>query len=248
MSAVRNLFHTLHRNYRQNRYLASVIRSRWFVDRKQTFEQNSIACAWDYTRQFERERHQQVLARVTERRGLGNWGRVLELGCYSGMFTQELAPRCTTLTACDISADACARTASRCAKLPQVQVQQLNIEKDEIAGTYDLVFAMDILSLIFGRDRLAKVSSKIAAALDTNGLLIVTDCRLDPDLRDAWFRRWVPTGVESIVNLLAEQLGWRLLHREFHPRSGEDAGPHYMAHVIALLEKPTATVGAKSYE
>jgi 2-polyprenyl-3-methyl-5-hydroxy-6-metoxy-1,4-benzoquinol methylase len=224
-------------SYRQARYLASVARSRWFADTQRTFDQISGARAWDYSTELERERYERVQARVAGVRGNSSWGRALELGCYDGTFTQELAAHCSEVAACDVSSNACARTRSRCAHLLHVRATRLNIETDEITGIYDVVFAMDILNYVYGRDKMLKASAKIAAALNDRGLLIITDCRLAPYIRDAWFRYFVPVGAENIVRLFANRPEWRLLSAEFHPDSGEDVGSHYMAHVIALFEK-----------
>jgi 2-polyprenyl-3-methyl-5-hydroxy-6-metoxy-1,4-benzoquinol methylase len=227
----------LERTYRQARYLASVARSRWFAKTEQVFDQISVTSAWDYLSQPERERHQRVLACVSELRGNQNWGSALELGCYDGVFTQQLATRCTEVLACDISPRACSRTCSRCASLPQVRTERLNIEVDKISGTYDLIFAMDILNFVYGRDKMLKVSSTLASILKEDGLLVITDCRLAPYVRNAWFRFWVPVGGDNIVRLFASCTPWCLLRSEFHPDSGEDIGSEYMAHVLAFFKK-----------
>ena len=228
--------HALERTYRQARYLASVVRSRWFSDTQQTFDHISLTRAWNYCSQMEQERHRHVLSRLIELRGAA-WGRALELGCYDGVFTEQLAAYCTAVLACDVSPNACARTHLRCAQLARVRTAQLNLESDAIPGKYDLIFAMDILNYVYGRDKMLEISSKLSAALADNGLLVITDCRLAPYIRDAWFQSWVPVGADNIVAFFSSQPQWTLLASQYHPQSGHDVGPDYLAHLIAFFEK-----------
>ena len=225
----------LEKTYRQARYLASVARSRWWTNPERVFDQISATHAWEYRSEMERQRHERVLAIISEQRGSERWGAALEIGCYDGIFTQELAARCSQVLACDVSSDACSRTASRCAPLPHVRTTHLNVETDEIPGQYDLIFVMDVLNYIYGRDKMRTVSARLASALKENGLLVITDCRLAPFIREAWFRFWLPVGGDNIVSFFASQPPWQLLRSEFHPASGEDAGDDYMAHVLAFF-------------
>ena len=237
VDTVRAVVQGLTNNYRRVRYLASVARSRWFTDPQDTFEQISLSRAWDYESELERQRHRRVLEEVACLRGTANWGNALELGCHDGVFTLDLASRCTHVMACDISSDACARARLRCSPLSQVEVARLNVEIDTFPGKYDLIFAMDILNYVYGRDRMLGLCSKISAALERDGLLVITECRLAHYIQDGWFRSWVPVGGDIIVDLFASEPALRLVHREFHPDAGQDVGPHYMAHVIAMYEK-----------
>lgn len=236
MSSIRRVTQSLEKGYRQARYLGSAARGRWFSDPAQTFDEISIAQAWDYNSQLEQERYARVLAKLQQLRGPA-WGKALELGCHNGVFTRLLANHCCEVVACDFSRDACRRTQARCAELANVRVQRFDVDREYIPGQYDLVFAMDILNYVYGRDKMLRISSKLAAVTQGGAILVVTDCRLAPYIRDAWFRYFVPVGGDNIADLFATRPEWKLLDREFHPDSGEDVGPHYMAHVIALFER-----------
>lgn len=239
LSSIRRVTKNLEKGYRQARYLGSVARSRWFSDPAQTFDQISTAQAWNYNSELEQERYARVLSKLDRLRGR-TWGGALELGCHDGVFTRLLADRCREVVACDISHDACQRTRTRCAGLANVRVQRFDIEKENVPGLYDLVFAMDILNYVYGRDKMLRIQARIAAALKPSGILVITDCRLAPYIRDAWFRYFVPVGGDNIADLFAMRPEWKLLERGFHPDSGEDVGPHYMAHVIAIFERTGA--------
>jgi SAM-dependent methyltransferase len=235
LSSLRRMVEGVGKGYRQARYLGSVARNRWFTDMENTFDQVSRARPWDYASQLEQERYARVIARVTDVRG-NNWERALELGAHHGDFTEALANRCGEVLACDISSAACDQIRSRFAELAHVHVQKLNLETDPLPGIFDCAFVMDILNYIYGRDKMLRISSKLAAALRPGGTLVITDCRLAPYIRESWFRYLVPIGGDNIADLFASRPEWSLLSREFHPHSGTDR-PDYMAHVIALFER-----------
>jgi len=239
LSSIRQVAESLGKSYRQARYLGSVARSRWFSDTARMFDEISVARAWDYNSQLEQERYARVLAKIDRLRG-PDWGSALELGCHDGIFTRQLADRCREVVACDISSDACQRTRSRCEGLSQVRVQPVDVETQDIDGKFDLIFAMDILNYVYGRDKMLRTSATLAAAMKPSGILVITDCRLAPYIRDAWFRYLVPVGGDNIADLFAMRPEWKQVEREFHPDSGEDLGPQYMAHVIAMFTRTGA--------
>jgi hypothetical protein len=92
----------------------------------------------------ELERHRRTLAAaaVSYKKP---WDDVLELGCSEGVFTCQLATRCRSLRAWDISAVACKRAAERCCAHANLSIQKRDLVYDLIQGTYGLIFVTDIL-------------------------------------------------------------------------------------------------------
>ena len=76
--------------------------------------------------------------RTLEVCGQGPLGRVLELGCAVGSFTELLAPRATEVLALDVSPAAVEQVAQRLRDQPNVRVQAITIPADFQQGTFDL--------------------------------------------------------------------------------------------------------------
>jgi SAM-dependent methyltransferase len=191
---------------------------------------------WDYDLPLERERHERILAAAEAASGGTRWESVLEVGCAEGHFTTRLAQHTSALAACDVSAEACRRTAVRCAALPHVSVAQLDLERDPLPGIHDVVFAMDVLEYVHGRGALSRVASKLARALRPGGALAVTATRLPPRLERCWWARWLVEGGAEIIDLLAGRPDLQLAHRQLHETEVVSGGPNeYCAHVIAVF-------------
>lgn len=212
--------------YRHTCVLARMAYEGWWADRRRLNDRSFLRQQWDAGVPAEQERYARVLTALTEQLGEPPWGEVLEVGCGEGLFTLELARRCRLVTACDVSTVACARAAERCAAHPHVRVSQREIEKDSISGKFDVVFAMGVLEYIHGRDRLDRVTHKLAEALRGGGILVLNSSRLPPDMEGAWWARWLGEGGLHHMAFLEGRHGLRLFHREIHP-----------AYVAALYQK-----------
>lgn len=158
------------------------------------------------------------------------------MGCSEGVFTLQLARRCRSVAAYDISPVACMRAAERCTAYPQVRVEKLNVIRDDIPGHYDVVFVMDLLEYIHGRTRMKEVVAKLANAVRDGGLFVFCGCRLPAAIRGKWLVRRLPEGGDSLVAFLSGGFGLRLAYQEMHPETGRNF-PGYPDHVIALFEK-----------
>lgn len=210
--------------YRHAQILTAIAYERWWADRQLMNDRSILNAEWNFEASAEQERHRSALAAVTARRGPVSWGDVLEIGCAEGLFTAQLVQRSASVTAYDVSAVACERTARR---LPQVRVQRLNIERDAIPGVFDIVFVMDVLGYVHGRDQLRPVSQKLAGALRRGGLLVFTDQRLHlPQMENCWWARWLVEGGLQLLTFLDGRQGLQLAYQELHPR-----------HVIGIYEK-----------
>lgn len=210
--------------YRHAQLLTTVAHERWWADRQLTNDRSILTGEWHFDAPPEQERHRRVMAAVTARLGAASWGDVLEIGCAEGLFTAELVRRSASVTAYDVSAIACERTAR---KLPQVRVQHLNIERAPIPDGFDIVFVMDVLGYIHGRGQLERVSQKLAGALCRGGLLVFTEQRLHlPRIENCWWARWLVEGGLQLLRFLDGRHGLRLAYQELHPR-----------YVIGIYEK-----------
>lgn len=191
---------------------------------------------WDYEKPIEQERYALILNAVSAYRGRNNWGEVLEVGCAQGVFTEQLALRCRSLTASDISPLACARATRRCATMTHVRVMQSDITREDIAGRFDVVFALDLLEALHGRQRIGRVVNRLVGAVRPGGLLVVSSSRLPERMRDS---RWAQRMIEGADNHLAHirtHADVRLVHHEFYPEAGSGISG-YPQHLIAIFQK-----------
>ncbi len=83
--------------------------------------------------------------RTLEVCGNGNLGRVLEIGCAVGSFTELLAPRVTDLLAIDVSEAAIQQARERMSGHPNVHPEVRALPADFPDGPFDLIVASDVL-------------------------------------------------------------------------------------------------------
>ena len=222
--------------YRNSVYLFQVAREQCFGDWRQETDESRVNTEWEYEWGIEQERYQLVLSAITSLRADISQASVLEIGCYYGVFTARLAESCASVTACDMSPVARELAARRCRDFKNVVVREIDISRDEVQGKYDIVFAMDVLEYVHGRKTLLNAVDKLLNVLRPEGLLVFTDVRLAPVLRDAWWQRWLPEGADAVMKLISKRPAVRLEHWEFHPGDGLPSGG-YLAHVIAVFRK-----------
>lgn len=210
--------------YRHAQLLSDMARERWWSDPKEMNDRAIINREWCFESPSEQERYQRVLSAVHRVRGSAVWGDVLEVGCAEGLFTGELVGRSESVTTCDVSAVACERTAMR---WPAVAVRRLDIQTDRIPGTFDVVFAMCVMTYVHGRRRLDKVAANVADALEAGGLFVMNELRFhDPRIENCWWARWLGEGGLQLVRFVDGRHGLHLVHEEIHER-----------YVIAVYEK-----------
>ena len=103
--------------------------------------------------------------------GEGPFGRVLELGCAVGSFTEILAPRASDVLAVDVSQAAVDQVARRLHDHPNVRAKALSIPGEFPDETFDLVVASDVLYYL-SVEELQRCVAKIEAALSDGGAFV----------------------------------------------------------------------------
>lgn len=195
---------------------------------------------WNFDTPVEQERHRRIIAAVRQRIGPEPWGDIFELGCSEGAFTSRLVRLGRSVTACDVSAVACAKSSKRFIDQRHIRIQRLDCIRQDISGEYDLIFAMDVLEMIYGRRRVDAVISKLLNALRPGGMLIFSGCLLPEYARQTRWARRLLLGADNQLSCLL-RCGLQLVHREDFPEAGRRI-PGYPDHVIALLRKQVTTV------
>ena len=109
--------------------------------------------------------------RTLEVCGEGPLGRVLEIGCAVGSFTELLAPRATDVLALDVSPAAVEQVARRLRDHPNVRSQAMTIPAEFPGGTFDLVVASDVLYYLPVED-VQRCLERIEAAVAEGGALV----------------------------------------------------------------------------
>lgn len=73
-----------------------------------------------------------------------HYGSALEIGCSTGVLTRDLAARCDSVLAVDLSAEAVKTAARRTAGLPSVRTLQLAVPERWPEGTFDLIVLSEV--------------------------------------------------------------------------------------------------------
>lgn len=109
--------------------------------------------------------------RTLEVCGEGPLGRVLELGCAVGTFTEVLAPRAADLLAVDVSQSAVDQVAQRLHGRPNVRTAAMDLPEEFPDELFDLVVASDVLYYL-PVEELVRCIGRIEAVLDHGGALV----------------------------------------------------------------------------
>lgn len=131
---------------------------------------------WGYTNDYEQTKYEQTLELIPE-----SAAHVLEVGCAEGHFSAQLAPRVVELLATDISQVAVDRAAERCADHGHARFEALDLSRDPIPGSYDVIVCSEVLYYLGSRQRLRAVADKLASALVPGGHLVMAHANLTVD-------------------------------------------------------------------
>jgi SAM-dependent methyltransferase len=210
--------------YRHVQLLSTIAYERWWADPQRLNDRAILNGEWHFESPAEQARYQLVLTAATASRGDAPWGDVLEIGCAEGLFTREIIRRAASVTAYDISRIACERTVRA---FPSIRVQRVDIEREPVPGTFDLIFLMCVLGCLHGRRTLRYVSTNLANALRPGGLLVFNELRFhNPAMDDCWWARALVEGGQQLSRFLDGRHGLSLIHHEMH-----------VGHVIGIYEK-----------
>ncbi|HEY4381880.1 MAG TPA: SAM-dependent methyltransferase [Acidobacteriaceae bacterium] len=210
------------------------------LEPKEAADEAHRAGTWNFDNPLEREWQQHVLATVSAQTGTARWGDVLEVGCSEGVFTAQLAARCNSVTAYDISPVAAARAAERCQPCGNVRICQVDVATQEIEGQYDMVFVMDILWLVVGKERKASIVPKLVHALRDGGLLIFSDSRMPKSIRHPFWSLFFPSGADEWAKRLERAGGLAVARKECYPAHGRSI-PEFWAKLFVLFRKQPAS-------
>ncbi|HYW53836.1 MAG TPA: SAM-dependent methyltransferase [Dongiaceae bacterium] len=120
---------------------------------------------WNFAAsEYERRKYRTTLAALPRER----YRSALELGCSIGVFTRMLAERCDDVLAVDVSGEALAQAAYRCAGMAHVRFAACELPGSFPAFRGDLVTLCE-LGFYFGPADLARIRDGIAASLEPGG-------------------------------------------------------------------------------
>ena len=101
-----------------------------------------------------------------------------EIGCAIGIITQKLAPKCDRLLSVDCSEVGLKEARKRCADLPQVQFEQMQIPQQFPTEKFDLILFSEVGCYLTLKD-LQTTKEKIIEQLLPGGFLLMVHYRFD---------------------------------------------------------------------
>ena len=101
-----------------------------------------------------------------------HYERVFEIGCSIGVLTARLAARCAHLLSVDVSEAALTQARQRCAELPQVRIERLQVPQEFPAGQFDLILLSEV-GYYWSPPDLARAADLLLTALPPGGQLLL---------------------------------------------------------------------------
>ncbi|WP_406830990.1 bifunctional PIG-L family deacetylase/class I SAM-dependent methyltransferase [Pedococcus sp. KACC 23699] len=128
---------------------------------------------WGFETSWYERRKRAVTMAALPRQQLG---RVLEVGCSTGVLAAELADRATSLLATDLSAEAVRRARTRLEGRSSVEVERMRAPQQWPAGTFDLVVLSEV-GYFWRPEELDEALSRSVRSLADDGLLLLCHWR-----------------------------------------------------------------------
>jgi SAM-dependent methyltransferase len=117
---------------------------------------------------YEREKYAATLAALPR----AHYGRAFEIGCSIGVLTAQLALQCGHLLSIDVSEAALAQARQRCANLPQVEIQKMQVPVEFPTGQFDLILVSEV-GYYWSPADMARAADQMLAALSPGGQLLL---------------------------------------------------------------------------
>ncbi|PVM92793.1 MULTISPECIES: SAM-dependent methyltransferase [Caulobacter] len=96
---------------------------------------------WGFeTSAYEKGKYAATLAALGEERA----AHALEVGCSIGVLTRQLAEHCDRLLGLDVSETALDQARKRCADLANVEFALLQVPRDPVPGSFDLIVLSEV--------------------------------------------------------------------------------------------------------
>ena len=124
---------------------------------------------WNFeTSPYEREKYAATLAALPR----PHYAKAFEIGCSLGVLTAQLALRCGHLLAVDVSAAALTQARTRCANLPQVDLQLMHVPEEFPSQSFDLIVVSEV-GYYWSAADLARTADRLIGALEPGGQLLL---------------------------------------------------------------------------
>ena len=117
---------------------------------------------------YEREKYAATLAALPR----SHYPAAFEIGCSLGVLTAQLAGRCEHLLAVDVSEAALAQARARCANLPQVTLQLMQVPEGLTSQQFDLILVSEV-GYYWSATDLARAANELIARLLPGGQLLL---------------------------------------------------------------------------
>jgi 2-polyprenyl-3-methyl-5-hydroxy-6-metoxy-1,4-benzoquinol methylase len=164
---------------------------------------------WDFeSAPWELERFEKIWSIVPPQ----SFGRILEIGCAEGHFTEQIAGRFPSadILAIDFVPLALERARQRCAKHPCVRFEQVDIGKQGVNGAFDLIFCMGVLEHGPRLSEVDRIRDWVVAALAPGGFLVLETWRLPAEFERRWWARKFAAGARAVHDRFLAPRGMEL--------------------------------------
>ena len=130
---------------------------------------NRQADPWNFqTSEYERAKYDVTLASLP----LAHYDRALEIGCSIGVLTARLATRASHVLGIDVSDRALQQARERCAAMPQITFEKLQVPQQMPSGSFDLIVVSEV-AYYWQRTDLETAADRIALRHHIGGHLVL---------------------------------------------------------------------------
>lgn len=158
--------------------------------------------------------------------------RALEIGCAEGISTEQLAPRCRSLLAVDISPIALERARRRLQGHEGVHFAQWDLRSDSLSETYDVIVVVHALEYVRNPLQIRRIRRKLVNGLCPGGYLLIGTMKVADIYEDSWWGPFLLRSGKTINHFFAAHPALQVIQSEMF-----NLGTEYTAYETLLQKK-----------